>query len=36
VRLAREAEPDADGSVTLSWSFSQSELAAMIGGTRQT
>ena len=36
VRLAREVEPDPDGSVTLNWSFSQSELAAMIGGTRQT
>jgi len=36
VRLAREVDPDPSGPVTLNWSFSQSELAAMIGGTRQT
>lgn len=36
VRMAREADPEARGEVRLSWPFSQSELAAMIGGTRQT
>jgi CRP/FNR family cyclic AMP-dependent transcriptional regulator len=35
-RLAREADPDASGEVTLAWPFTQSDLAAMIGGTRQT
>lgn len=34
-RLAREAEPDAD-EVRLSWPYTQSDLAAMIGGTRQS
>jgi CRP-like cAMP-binding protein len=36
VRMAREADPDARGEIRLSWPFSQSELASMIGGTRQT
>ena len=36
VRMAREEDPAAAGEVRLSWPFSQSELAAMIGGTRQT
>jgi CRP/FNR family transcriptional regulator, cyclic AMP receptor protein len=36
VRMARDADPDAHGEIRLSWPFSQSELAAMIGGTRQT
>ena len=36
VRMAREADPEARGEIRLSWPFSQSELAAMIGGTRQT
>jgi CRP-like cAMP-binding protein len=36
VRLAREVDPNPSGPVTLNWSFSQSELAGMIGGTRQT
>ena len=36
VRMAREADPSAEGEIHLSWPFSQSELAAMIGGTRQT
>ena len=36
VRMAREADPGAQGEVRLSWPFSQSELAGMIGGTRQT
>lgn len=36
VSLAREADPTASGEVRLPWQFSQSELAAMIGGTRPT
>ena len=36
VRLAYEAEPAARGEVRLPWPYSQTELAAMIGGTRQT
>lgn len=36
VRMAREHEPEAMGEVRLAWPFTQSELAAMIGGTRQT
>jgi CRP/FNR family transcriptional regulator, cyclic AMP receptor protein len=36
VRMAREADPTAQGEIRLSWPFSQSELASMIGGTRQT
>lgn len=35
-RLARDVEPDAHGRVTLDWPFTQSDLAAMIGGTRQS
>ena len=34
-RLAREADPDA-GEVRLDWPYTQSDLAAMIGGTRQS
>ncbi len=36
VRLARESHPDAATDVRLDWPFTQSDLAAMIGGTRQT
>jgi CRP/FNR family transcriptional regulator, cyclic AMP receptor protein len=36
VRMAREHDAVAHGEVRLSWPFSQSELASMIGGTRQT
>lgn len=36
VRLAREQSPGATGEVTLPWPYTQSDLAAMIGGTRQT
>ena len=36
VRLAREQEPDTVGEVALAWPYTQSDLAAMIGGTRQT
>lgn len=37
VRLAQEAEPtDANGPVRLDWPYTQSDLASMIGGTRQT
>jgi CRP-like cAMP-binding protein len=35
-RLARESSPDATGEVALDWPFTQSDLAAMIGGTRQS
>lgn len=35
-RLAIDAEPDAEGSVRLDWPYTQSDLAAMIGGTRQS
>lgn len=35
-RLAREAQPEATGEVRLDWPFTQSDLAAMIGGTRQS
>ena len=36
VRLAREQQPDAHGEVRLDWPYTQSDLASMIGGTRQT
>jgi CRP-like cAMP-binding protein len=36
VRMAREVDPAASGEIRLPWPFSQSELAGMIGGTRQT
>lgn len=36
VRLARDADPEGHGSVTLDWPYTQSDLAAMIGGTRQS
>jgi CRP/FNR family transcriptional regulator len=36
VRMAHDTDPAAAGEVRLSWPFTQSELAAMIGGTRQT
>jgi len=36
VRMAHEHDPEAHGEARLSWPFTQSELAAMIGGTRQT
>jgi CRP-like cAMP-binding protein len=35
-QLARQAEPNSDGQVELNWPFTQSDLAAMIGGTRQS
>lgn len=35
-RLAEEAQPNAEGEVHLSWPYTQSDLAAMIGGTRQS
>ena len=35
-RLAREAQPDARGQIRLDWPYTQSDLAAMIGGTRQS
>ena len=36
VRLAQDAQPGATGVVRLDWPFTQSDLAAMIGGTRQS
>jgi CRP-like cAMP-binding protein len=36
VRMAEEHQPGATGEVVLTWPFTQSELAGMIGGTRQT
>jgi CRP/FNR family cyclic AMP-dependent transcriptional regulator len=36
VRLARENQPDQTMDIHLDWPFTQSDLAAMIGGTRQT
>lgn len=36
VRLAREAAPDASGPIVLDWPYTQSDLAGMIGGTRQS
>lgn len=36
VRLARGSDPQASGRVELNWPFTQSDLAAMIGGTRQS
>ena len=36
VRLARESQPDETMDIRLDWPFTQSDLAAMIGGTRQT
>ncbi|MBA3779373.1 MAG: Crp/Fnr family transcriptional regulator [Chloroflexi bacterium] len=35
-RLARDREPEARGEVRLDWPYTQSDLAAMIGGTRQS
>ena len=35
-RLARESRPGASGEVVLDWPYTQSDLAAMIGGTRQS
>jgi CRP-like cAMP-binding protein len=35
-RLAREASPDARGRLTVNWPYTQSDLASMIGGTRQS
>jgi CRP-like cAMP-binding protein len=36
VHLAREAQPDRTTDIRLDWPYTQSDLAAMIGGTRQT
>ena len=35
-RIAREAAPEARGEVRVNWPYTQSDLAAMIGGTRQS
>lgn len=36
VQVAGETRPSATGEVTLDWPYTQSDLAAMIGGTRQS
>ena len=36
VRLSRDRDPNARGEVRLDWPFTQSDLASMIGGTRQS
>ena len=36
VRFHRDRDPSANGEVRLDWPFTQSDLAAMIGGTRQS
>jgi CRP/FNR family transcriptional regulator, cyclic AMP receptor protein len=36
VRLAQDADPAASGEVVLDWPYTQSDLAAMVGGTRQS
>jgi CRP-like cAMP-binding protein len=36
LRLARDTAPDGTDEVVLDWPYTQSELASMIGGTRQT
>ncbi|MCA1587639.1 MAG: Crp/Fnr family transcriptional regulator [Chloroflexi bacterium] len=36
VRLARDADESAEGRVELDWPYTQSDLASMIGGTRQS
>lgn len=36
VRLARESQPNEQLEIRLDWPFTQSDLAGMIGGTRQT
>ncbi len=35
-RLARESFPDTREEIRLDWPYTQSDLAAMIGGTRQS
>jgi CRP-like cAMP-binding protein len=35
-RLAQGASPDAAGAVHVNWPYTQSDLASMIGGTRQS
>jgi CRP/FNR family transcriptional regulator len=36
LRLSVECEPDPDGAIRISWPYTQSELAGMIGGSRQS
>ncbi|HEX5395669.1 MAG TPA: Crp/Fnr family transcriptional regulator, partial [Candidatus Limnocylindria bacterium] len=36
VRLAEQEQPGADGERSLDWPYTQSDLASMIGGTRQS
>ena len=35
-RLAEDAQPDSEGHIRLDWPYTQSDLANMIGGTRQS
>jgi CRP/FNR family cyclic AMP-dependent transcriptional regulator len=35
-RLARESSPTGEGPISLDWPYTQTDLAAMIGGTRQS
>jgi CRP/FNR family transcriptional regulator, cyclic AMP receptor protein len=35
-RLGRQAQPGGEGPIDLDWPYTQSDLAAMIGGTRQS
>ena len=35
-RLAQESQSDTSGRISLNWPYTQSDLAAMIGGTRQS
>jgi CRP-like cAMP-binding protein len=35
-RLAEAGEPDVDGTVRIAWRFTQTELAGMVGGSRQS
>src|SRR5689334_21321768 len=36
LRLTVDCEPDPDGSIRIAWPYTQSELAGMIGGSRQS
>ena len=36
LRLSVECEPDPDGAIRIAWPYTQSELAGMIGGSRQS
>ena len=36
LRLSADCVPEADGTVRIAWPYTQSELAGMIGGSRQS